>query len=304
MTSLYESLLKHVPVDFLAEEPLSRHTSFRVGGPAELFAKPQTTEELTKILEICDLHNIPLTILGDGTNVLVADIGIRGIVVSTNKMNSIEICNDGIVRAQAGARLSKVAELACKAGYSGFEFASGIPGTVGGAVHMNAGAYGSSIGDFCQSATMHTSDGVMVKQGAEMLFDYRSSYAQLNNLLVLEAVFKLNTSGNESEIRAKMTELNNRRRQTQPLDYPSAGSAFKRPPGLFAGKLIEDSGLKGFTIGGAQISEKHAGFIINTGSATAQDIFDLIQVVRTRVHDSFNVWLTPEIRLLGFRGDE
>jgi len=298
MTSI--DIIRPILDDFLVEEPLARHTSFRVGGPAEILAKPQTTEELTKIWETCRLHNIPLTIIGDGTNVLVADTGLRGVVVSTNKMNDVEICEDGRMRVQAGGRLSKVAEIACKAGFGGFEFASGIPGTVGGAIYMNSGAFGHNIGEFCESVTLLNDSGVLVKPGVEMEFDYRKSYAQLYNLLVLEAVFKLSPGGKEEEIRAKMTELNNRRRQTQPLDFPSAGSTFKRPPGFFAGKLIEDSNLKGFTIGGAQVSEKHAGFIINTGTATAQDIFDLITAIRQRVFDNFNVWMEPEVRLLGW----
>ncbi|MCL2285653.1 MAG: UDP-N-acetylmuramate dehydrogenase [Firmicutes bacterium] len=287
---------------FLFEEPLSRHTSFRVGGPAEIFVKPKSTEEFSEIWHVCGKHGIPLTILGDGTNVLVADAGLRGIIVSTNMMNEIELLENNCIRAQAGARLSKVAETACKAGLAGFEFASGIPGTVGGAVYMNAGAYGHEIGEFCESVTL-LKDSVFTKPGTEMEFGYRKSIIQQGDMLVLEAVFQL-SPGNEDDIRAKMTELNNRRRQSQPLDFPSAGSTFKRPPGHFAGKLIQDSGLKGFTIGGAQVSEKHAGFVINIGNATAQDIFDVIKAVRNRVYDNFNIWLEPEVKLLGFGGEE
>jgi len=282
----------------LIEEPLARHTSFRVGGPAEIFVKPKTTQELTKVWETCRKHNIPLTILGDGTNVLVADAGLRGVVVSTNKMNTIELCENNRIRAQAGARLSKVAEVVCKAGLTGFEFASGIPGTVGGAVYMNAGAYDHDIGEFCESVTL-VKDDIIIKPGTEMEFGYRKSFVQRSGMLVLEATFQLKP-GKEENIRAKMADLNNRRRQSQPLDFPSAGSTFKRPPGHFAGKLIQDSGLKGFSIGGAQVSEKHAGFVINTGNATAQDIFNIIEVVRKRVHEKFNVWLEPEVKILGF----
>jgi len=292
-------LLDHVLLEkSLIEEPLAHHTSFRVGGPAEIFVKPKTTEELTKIWEICRKHNIPLTILGDGTNVLVADEGLRGIVISTNKMNEIALCGNNRIRAQAGARLSKVAEVACKAGLMGFEFASGIPGTIGGAIYMNAGAYEHDIGEFCESVTL-IKDDIFVKAGTEMEFGYRKSFAQQGGILVLEATFQLKP-GKEKDIRTKMTELNNRRRQSQPLDFPSVGSTFKRPPGYFAGKLIQDSGLKGFTIGGAQVSEKHAGFVINTGNATAQDIFDVIEAVRKHVHEKFNVWLEPEVKILGF----
>ena len=292
-------LLAHVLSEKpLIEEPLARHTSFRVGGPAEIFIKPSTTEELKKVWKICRKHGIPLTILGDGTNVLVADTGLRGVIVSTNKLNEIELCENNRIRVQAGARLSKVAEIACKAGFAGFEFASGIPGTVGGAVYMNAGAYDHDIGEFCESV-MLLKDDIFVKSGIEMEFGYRRSFAQQGNMLVLEATFQLKP-GKEEDIRAKMTELNNRRRQSQPLDFPSAGSTFKRPTGYFAGKLIQDSGLKGFSIGGAQVSEKHAGFVINTGNATAQDIFDVIEAVRKRVHENFNVWLEPEVKILGF----
>jgi len=284
--------------DFLQEEPLSRHTSFRVGGPAEVFVKPQTTDELIEIWDSIDRRHLPVEILGDGTNVLVSDAGLSGIVVCTNKMNGIELLEGGRIRAQAGARLSKVAEVACKAGLAGFEFASGIPGTVGGAVYMNAGAYDHDIGEFCESVTLFDNNP-FVKTGTEMGFGYRKSYVQQEKILVLEAVFQLQ-SGNTEDIRSKMYNLNSRRRVSQPLDVPSAGSTFKRPPGHFAGKLIQDSGLKGFTIGGAQVSQKHAGFIINIGNATAQDIYDLIQAVRHKVHENFGVWLEPEVKLLGF----
>jgi len=292
---------KFLSEDLLINEPMSRHTSFRVGGPAEILVRPKTTDGLAKIWDICRKHNIPLTIFGDGTNVLVADAGLKGIVVSTNKMNIIKLCKNNRIYAQAGARLSKVAEVACKAGLAGFEFASGIPGTVGGAVYMNAGAYEHDIGEFCESVTL-LKDDIFTKQGTEMGFGYRKSIAQQDSMLVLEAIFQL-SPGKEDDIRAKMTELNNRRRQSQPLDFPSAGSTFKRPTGHFAGKLIQDSGLKGFAVGGAQVSEKHAGFVINTGNATAQDIFDLIVTVRRHVHEKYNVWLEPEIKLLGFNAE-
>ena len=291
--------IKDLGIGFLVEEPLAKHTSFRVGGPAEIFMQPQTVKELTQIWELCRFNNIPLTILGDGTNVLVSDSGLRGVVVCTNKMNEITVTEEGYVKAAAGARLSKIAELACKAGLAGFEFASGIPGTVGGAVYMNAGAYDHNIGEFCTSVTM-MADTILEKTGAEMEFGYRKSYAQSSSMLVLEATFKLQPGHNPDEIRSKMQYLNNRRRQSQPLEFHSAGSTFKRPPGHFAGKLIQDAGLKGFAIGGAQVSEKHAGFVINTGSATAQDIYNVIHAVRERVHENSGVWLEPEVRLLGF----
>jgi len=283
---------------FLQEELLAYHTTFKVGGPAEVFVTPQTTQELTAIWKTCRNNNIPLTILGDGSNVLVADTGLRGVVVCTNKMNSIELLGDGRIKAQAGAKLAKVAGEAYKAGLAGFEFASGIPGTVGGAIYMNAGAYDGDVGSFCESV-MLLKEEIFHKPGTEMNFGYRKSFAQQSDMFILEAIFRL-TPGNKEQIHTKMTELNSRRKISQPLEFPSAGSTFKRPPGYFAGKLIQDSGLKGFAIGGAQVSEKHAGFIINTGDATAQDIYELIQEVRNRVYANFNVWLEPEVKILGF----
>jgi len=292
------NLLSSLPGEVLTEEPLSRHTSFRVGGPAEIFVRPKTTEEIIQIRETCCKNNIPITILGDGTNVLVADAGLKGVVICTNRMNEIEVYENGSIRAQAGARLSRVAEMACRSCLTGFEFASGIPGTVGGAVYMNAGAYGHDIGEFCESVILF--DNCIIKRsGAEMEFGYRKSFVQQNDVLILEALFKLK-HGNENDIREKMNELNAKRRASQPVDIPSAGSTFKRPPGFYAGKLVQDSGFKGFSIGGAQVSEKHAGFVVNKGNATAQNIFDLIQAVRKGVHEKFDVWLTPEVRLLGF----
>jgi len=290
-------------IEILREEHLSKHTSFRVGGPAEFFALPKTAEELTILVNICHKENVPLTILGDGTNVLISDSGLRGVVVTTSKMNKIECLGNRRIKAQAGARLAKVAEAACKAEFAGFEFASGIPGTVGGAVCMNAGAYDHDIAEFCESVTMlHVSNIQPITiPGTEMGFAYRKSIIHDNpgELLVLEAIFQL-LPGTESDIRTKMRELNNRRRQSQPLEFASAGSTFKRPPGHYAGKLIQDSGLKGFAIGGAMVSEKHAGFVVNADNATAQDIYELIKAVQNRVLVDSGVWLEPEVRIMGF----
>lgn len=294
--------------DILLEESLSKHTSFRVGGPAEIFAMPKNIQEFTEIFILCKRLGIPSTILGDGSNVLVADVGLRGAVITTKKMNNIEILDNYCIKASAGVKLSKVAEIACKANLAGFEFASGIPGTVGGAIYMNAGAYDHDVGEFCKEVSLfsYKDENIIIKSGADMDFGYRKSYVQQgqpnDNLLVLDATFQLR-QGEEQDIREKMKELNNRRKQSQPLDFPSAGSTFKRPPGFFAGKLIQDSGLKGMSIGGAQVSEKHAGFIINKGNASAQDIFDLIHNVRTQVHANFDIWLTPEVKILGFEID-
>ena len=292
-------------IELLAEEPLSKHTSFRIGGAAEIFARPQTTLEFCLIWDVCSKHQIPITILGDGTNVLISDSGLRGVVVVTNKMNliTVEEENNGErIKALAGARLSKLAETACLAGLTGLEFASGIPGTVGGAVYMNAGAYGNDIKDVCESVTMLISGvdapAATIFSCNEMGFGYRKSIVQQGGMFVLEAVFKLQ-KGNTQEIREKMTELNNRRRTTQPLDFPSAGSTFKRPTGHFAGKLIQDSGLRGFSVGGAQVSEKHTGFVINKGKATANDVITLIKAIREKVHTDSGIWLEPEIQMFG-----
>ena len=294
----YIDIIKPVFPTILENEPLSRYTSFRVGGLAELFAKPENINDFVFLVETCKEHSIPFVILGDGSNTLVSDLGLRGVVICTNGMNDIQMLDNNRILAQTGAKLSKVAELACNAGLAGFEFASGIPGTVGGAIYMNAGAYDGTVGDFCESVTLYK-DVFFEKPATGMEFGYRKSYIQNTDILVVQAIFKL-TPGNTEDIRTKMKDLNSRRRKTQPLEYPSAGSTFKRPEGYFAGKLIEDSGLKGFSVGGAQVSEKHAGFIINTGGATAGDIYSLIREVQKRVFEKFGVHLETEVRLLGF----
>jgi len=290
-------LQQSLNLEILTDEPLSKHTSFRIGGPAEIFVRPKTKEEFCSLWDVCSQHQIPTTILGDGTNVLVSDSGLKGVVVVTNKMNSITIEEDEIT-AQAGARLSKLAETACNEGLAGLEFASGIPGTVGGAVCMNAGAYGSEIKDVCALVTMIVNGEVKTLTNEQMGFDYRKSIVQQGRMVIVEATFKLQ-KGNTQEIREKMNDLNTRRRTTQPLDFPSAGSTFKRPVGYFAGKLIQDSGLRGFSIGGAQVSEKHTGFIINKGGATANDVIALIKAVREKVHADSGIWLEPEIKMFG-----
>jgi len=284
-------------IEIMENEPMRKHTSFKIGGNAEVLIRPKNTEELIHIWKTCSEKEIPLTVLGDGTNVLVSDNGISGVTVLTNRMDGIK--TDGSrITASAGIRLAKLAEEAAKAGLNGLAFASGIPGTVGGAVYMNAGAYGYDISSFCETVTVLTDSGVTVIPSEEMGFGYRKSKIQQGGMLVLEAVFKLE-QGDTTKIREEMADLNNRRRATQPLDFPSAGSTFKRPDGYFAGKLIQDSGLKGYSIGGAQVSEKHAGFIINKGNAAAKDVMALIEHVRREVHEKFGVWLEPEIRILG-----
>lgn len=295
----------------LLNEPMHRHTSFKIGGPADILAFPKTTEELISLWRFCradelflkknkiefdNVEKIPFTVLGDGANVLVSDEGIRGVVVFTNKMNSVEIAGEDI-RAESGLRLAALAQKAADAGLSGLEFSCGIPGTIGGAIYMNAGAYGHDISEFVETVTMFSNGEIIVKTGAEMDFGYRRSFAQDKDMLILDAKFNLKC-GEPEKIRETMADLNVRRRKTQPLEYGSAGSFFKRPEGHFAGKLIEDAGLKGFRLNDAQVSEKHAGFVVNRGNATANDVLALMQHVQDTVYEKFGVRLEPEVRII------
>ena len=283
--------------DVLLNEPLSKHTSFRIGGPADIFLLPKSTDELIKIAEKCVKLSYPFTLIGDGTNVLVLDEGIRGVVVSTKQMNNFDFTCDGKLRADAGARLGKLAEEACSRSFDGLAFAAGIPGTIGGAVFMNAGAYGSEIGDFVCSVTVFDGCKRMLSK-SEMEFGYRSSILQKNSSIVLEVNLQLK-KGLMQDIRKKVVELNAQRKESQPLDSLSAGSTFKRPPDRFAAELIDKTGLKGFQIGGARVSDKHAGFIINTGNASAKDVLELMEAVRQKVFEAHKIMLEPEVRVLG-----
>lgn len=289
-------IIKPLLEEVLINEPMSRHTSFRIGGNVDILGFPKISTELINIWNTCKKNNIPLTVLGDGANVLVADEGIRGVVLFTNKMKRID-CKGELVIAQSGARLAAVAETAANASLSGLAFASGIPGTVGGAICMNAGAYGYDISNFCEKVTLYMNGEITEKSNAEMNFGYRRSLVQTGEILVLEAAFKL-ARGDSTKIREEMKELNTKRRNSQPLEYHSAGSFFKRPEGHYAGKLIEESGLKGFSVGDAQISEKHAGFVINKGNATAKDVITLMEHVQNKVFSDFGVRLEPEVRIL------
>jgi len=282
----------------LENEPMSRHTSFGIGGPADFLLMPKTTDELINIKNTCKKINLPLTILGDGANVLVSDEGIRGAVVFTNKMNAVEICGGGRIKAQSGVRLAALAEAACNASLEGLAFASGIPGTVGGAIYMNAGAYGFEIHQFIESVTLYYKNEKIVKSRDEMEFGYRKSFAQNGDCLILEAVFILK-KGDGEKIREEMKILNAKRRKSQPLEFHSAGSFFKRPEGNYAGKLIQDGGLKGFSVGDAQVSEKHAGFVVNKGNASAKDVINLMRHVQKTVFEKFGVHLEPEVQILG-----
>ena len=280
-------------------EPMRLHTTFRVGGPADVYAEPEDEWELRELLDTCEAAGTPYLLIGHGSNLLIGDGGFRGTVICLGKAFS-DIAVDGeVITARAGALLSAVANTALEHGLTGMEFASGIPGSVGGALVMNAGAYGGEIRDILLSADILEMDGSADRTDADGLeLGYRSSNISALGRTVLGASFRLK-KGDPAEIEAKMKDLNGRRKDKQPLEYPSAGSTFKRPEGYFAGKLIEDAGLKGFSIGGAQVSEKHAGFVINKDNATAKDILDLIREVQRRVFENAGVCLETEIRMAG-----
>lgn len=283
----------------LTDELMSRHTTFRIGGPADFFVTPEKKEQIGQIIELCRGRNIPYYIVGNGSNLLVGDRGYRGVIIQVfKKMNQIRAEGEKIY-AQAGALLSKVAAAALEASLTGLEFASGIPGTLGGALRMNAGAYGGEMKQVTESAQVLTPDGeILVIPVDELGMSYRTSVISRNDYVVLEAVLKLHR-GSQEEIRACMEELKEKRVSKQPLEYGSAGSTFKRPEGYFAGKLIEDAGLRGFRVGDAQVSEKHCGFVINRGSATAAEVARLMEDVADRVEEKFGVRLQPEVKKIG-----
>lgn len=283
----------------LKNELMSRHTTFRIGGPADLFLLPNTVEEIKKIREICIQEQESYFILGNGSNLLVSDSGFRGVIIQTYRnLAQIQVEED-CIRAQAGALLSGIAQAAKAASLTGFEFAAGIPGTLGGAVVMNAGAYGGEMKDVLKEATVLDSEGQIRRIPAgKLAMGYRTSVIKEAGYMVLEAVISLK-KGDPDQIRETMKDLTQRRISKQPLEYPSAGSTFKRPEGYFAGKLIMDSGLRGYTHGGAQVSEKHCGFVINTGGATARDVCELMEHVQKTVYEKYNVKLEPEVKFLG-----
>lgn len=280
-------------------EPMKKHTTFRIGGPADYYLCPHSTEELQKILQICRENKLEFFILGNGSNLLVSDKGYRGVVIQLWKNFSDIETEDNTITVKAGALLSKVAAEALEESLTGMEFASGIPGTMGGAVMMNAGAYGGEMKDIIREVTVLTREGeLLTLSKEEMNFGYRTSVVKEKGYVVISAELQLR-KGDREEIRKVMDELKERRVTKQPLDMPSAGSTFKRPEGYFAGKLIMDAGLRGFSVGGAQISEKHCGFVVNKCDATAADVLGLIGEVQKRVQEKFGVALEPEVKFLG-----
>ena len=298
--NFYDKLNNVIAKDsILLDEPMSRHTTFRVGGPADFFVTPKAKEEVRNVIRICKEAGMPYYIIGNGSNLLVSDAGYRGVIVQIYKeMNEVKVEGD-LVKAQAGALLSGIAAKALGAELSGFEFASGIPGTIGGACVMNAGAYGGEMKDVLESVTVLTGEGKIIELGRnELELGYRTSVIAKKGYIVLGAVLKLER-GDGEKIKTYMDELKEKRVTKQPLEYPSAGSTFKRPEGYFAGKLIEDAGLRGFQVGGAQVSEKHCGFVINRDHATAADIMELMRQVQIRVKENSGVDLEPEVKRLG-----
>ena len=299
MTNFKNNLMEKLPnVEIRFDEPMSRHTSFRIGGPAAVMAFPKSAEELSLILKVSALLDIKPAILGAGTNVLAPDDGIDGLVVCLKDcMGGMEQLDETTIRVAAGVTMTRAAMFAANLGLSGMEFAHGIPGTVGGGVYMNAGAYGGEIKDICVAVDVMDMEGNITRRsGADMKFAYRHSFLEDEGGIVLSAEFKLNPASTE-EVKATMRELQNKRSASQPLDLPSAGSAFKRPVGGFAAALIDQAGLKGYTVGGAAISTKHAGFAVNVGGATADDVRNLLSQVSDIVFEKSGIRLEPEVRI-------
>ena len=298
--AVYEYISQYVdPQDILKNEPMSRHTTFCVGGEAEAFLRIRNKEQLEKLIPYFKLAELPYFVIGNGSNLLVGDKGYRGVILQIfKKMNQIRV-EENKIYAGAGALLSKVAATALSESLTGFEFAAGIPGTLGGAVRMNAGAYGGEMKQVLESVEVMTADGEFLTIPVEeMGLAYRTSVVEQKNYIVLEAVISLE-KGNPEKIKEVMDDLKEKRVTKQPLEYASAGSTFKRPEGYFAGKLIEDAGLRGFRVGDAQVSEKHCGFVINRGNASAAEVMELMRQVEDKVEENSGVRLEAEVRRIG-----
>ncbi|WP_243114097.1 UDP-N-acetylmuramate dehydrogenase [Butyrivibrio sp. XB500-5] len=283
----------------IENEDMSRHTTFKTGGPASLFISPADTEQLKKVIEVLDRISADFFILGNGSNILVSDKGYDGAVISLRKFSEVTLKDDTTIVAEAGALNSAIASFARDNSLTGFEFAAGIPGTIGGAMIMNAGAYDGEMKLVTKEVTVLSPSGeIMVLDNSTMEFGYRTSAIKGRGYVVLSVELSL-TKGDQAAINEKMADLAARRRDKQPLEYPSAGSTFKRPEGYFAGKLIEDAGLRGYSVGGAAVSDKHCGFVINKGGATSSDIYRLITEVKDKVQKESGVELEPEVIMLG-----
>ena len=297
---IYRELLNILEEESIkVDEPMKKHITFRVGGPADFLVKPKTEEELRKVISFAKKNNIPFIVIGNGSNLLVKDGGIRGIVIElSDNFNNYEI-EGNIIKAQSGTLLAIIGRNAMKNSLTGFEFAAGIPGTLGGALAMNAGAYGGEMKQVVKSVRLMDCDGnIFELSNEEMKFEYRRSLLTEKDYIVLSTVIELQ-QGNMDEIKATMADYANRRSTKQPLNLPSAGSTFKRPEGHFAAKLIDDCGLRGLTLRGAQVSDKHCGFVVNLDGATAKDLLDLMYVVKSTVNSKFGIMLEEEVKVLG-----
>ncbi len=299
-SEFYDALCRITGREYVkVNEPMKLHTTFRIGGGADYFAEPAKAEEIVQMIQCANTFGIPCYIVGNGSNLLVSDEGYRGLILHLgDRFSRIERIGENILKAQAGASLSKLASMAADFGLAGLSFAAGIPGTVGGALTMNAGAHGGELKDVLVSATILQRDGtICTMDGQALQLGYRSSIIEYRAYIVLDITIQLE-AGDTEEIRALMKQYASERMIKQPIGVPSAGSAFKRPEGYFAGKLIEDAGCKGKRVGGAVVSEKHAGFIINDGNATAQDVKQLLSEVRMAVHEQFQIELDTEIKII------
>lgn len=297
---MYDSLKEVISEELIfIDEPMDKHISFRVGGPADILVRPTTEEEIKAVFKFATEKNIPFFVKGNGTNILIKDGGFRGLVIELSDNFSDYKIEGNLITVQTGALLSVIGREAMRASLTGFEFASGIPGTLGGALAMNAGAYGGEMKNIVKSARLMDCEGNITEYtNEEMNFGYRHSRLTDEKKIAISAVIELE-KGNYEEIKEKMDDLAYQRRSKQPLEYPSAGSTFKRPEGYFAGKLIQDSNLKGKSLGGAQVSEKHSGFVINHNNATATDIINLIEHVKDTVYSSQGVHLEEEVKIIG-----
>lgn len=297
----YHKLILTVPREHIRlNEPMEYHTSLHIGGKADYFITPMVVEEVKAVISLCKNENMPYYIMGNGSNLLVSDAGYRGLILQLgDEFQKASVSEDGVITAQAGILLSRLANIAAEHSLTGFEFASGIPGTLGGAVTMNAGAYDGEMKQCLIAARVMDVEGNMKELSLEALeLGYRTSILQKENYILLDARIKL-AKGDEQLIRQKMNDLNAQRRDKQPLDKYSAGSTFKRPVGYFAGKLINDAGLRGYQVGGAAVSEKHCGFVINKDNATAEEFLTVIRDVIRIVEEKFGVRLEPEVKFLG-----
>lgn len=283
----------------LIDEPMARHTTFRVGGPADYLVSPVKPEQVEDVVRLCKAEDVPYMVIGNGSNLLVSDQGYRGVLIRFLDNYQEVTVHDTIIQAQAGALLSAVAKRAARCNLTGMEFAAGIPGTIGGAMMMNAGAYGGEMKDIVSQVSVMDAEGNIKQYScADMCFGYRDSVVAHEDLTVLEVTLKLE-AGDADQIKAEMDRLSEQRTSKQPLEFPSAGSTFKRPEGYYAGALIEEAGLRGYQLGGARVSEKHCGFVINADHASASDVKQLIDYIQKTVYENSGVMMTPEVRFVG-----